>query len=761
MPALVLLAAGYVLGVIAGAVLGGPWWLTTVVAGCLALALAIRAPSIERGLLLVAVVLIASGGHARIAAVDAAPPPPIATYEGRHEVTGVIAGDPTLSGLIARFDLTVEAIDDTPIDGRIRVTMPAPIEPLRGGERLVLSGDLGAPPDLEEFDYAAHLRTRGIHRVLSFPAEWERLGTADEGWRAALQRFRRWGMGNIERSLPDPAATIAVGVLFGEQRAMAPDVIEALRVTGTTHLVVVSGLHVAMTLGFAIALLTPVMSRRHAAVLVLALLPPYLLIVGLDPPVVRASIMAVGVVIAALLGRRTPGWIYLIYALALMLAWDPALIRTAAFQFSAAATAGVMLIAPVLRDWILVRAGWTEETGRAALVEAGATAAGASLAVMPVQVAAFEYVSLWEVPTNILITPLFEGTLVVAALAAFTGWWTPAAEVLGTAGSLVPDAFLAVIATMAGLPSAAIPVTAPLPAGFTFYAVLLGSLWWLERTTGPAPTLDPGRRSGLEWTVPLTIVAGGLWFAVLAPGDDLVTVTILDVGQGSAALIQDGNTRVLVDTGTPDGVVVPALHRNGARGTLDAVILSHEDADHAGGLHPVLRRMDVRSVLASSDALNALDVARGQPLTIGDRVHVSERVVLEVLAPPSNTRDRRHASPNEASLVLLVTAGERRILLPGDIESGAEEWMVRSAQAFHADVIAVPHHGSRTSSTPAFVEAVAPAVAVASVGLDNRYGHPHEEVVQRYADALFLRTDESGDVTVRTDGVRLWVQTER
>lgn len=87
--------------------------------------------------------------------------------------------------------------------------------------------------------------------------------------------------------------------------------------------------------------------------------------------------------------------------------------------------------------------------------------------------------------------------------------------------------------------------------------------------------------------------------------------------------------------------------------------------------------------------------------------------------------------------------------------------MVRSAQALHADVIAVPHHGSRTSSTPAFVEAVAPAVAVASVGLDNRYGHPHEEVVERYADALFLRTDESGDVTIRTDGVRLWVQTAR
>ncbi len=670
-----------------------------------------------------------------------------------------------MGGHYTRFDLAVEAIDGEPAEGGIRVTMAAPLQPIQRGERLRLRGEIEPPAELEEFDYAAYLRSRDIHVVLGFPREWERLGEGDRDWQTQLLRFRRWGIGNIERALPDPAATLAAGVLVGEQRAMSPQTVEDLRVTGTTHLVVVSGQNVALLLGIAVAALTAIVPRRRAALITLALLPPYLVLVGMDPPVVRGSLMACSVVIASLAGRRTPGWIYLIYAVAVMLAVDPALIDDVAFQLSAAATAGVMLIAPVLRDWTLARLHWGEDApGRAAFIEVAATATGASLAVVPVQAAAFGYVSLWSVPANILVAPLYEGSVLIAAIAALTGWWTPAAEVIGLGGRAVPEAFLAIVSIMAQLPNAAFPVDAPLPAGVAFYAVLLAGTWWLARHTGPPAALDQSRRSGLEWTVMFGLVAGILWLAVLTPTDDLASVTILDVGQGSAALIRDGDTQVLVDTGPPDGVVLAALHRTGARRGLDAVILSHADTDHAGGLHPLLRRADVHALYATDEALETLEFtqgAEGAALTIGDRVHISDRVTLEILAPPSHTRDRRHASPNEASLVVMVTIGERRILLPGDIEAGSEDWLVRSGQRLHADVIAVPHHGSRTSSSPEFVDAVGAAVAVASVGLDNRFGHPHEEVVERYEDALFLRTDLNGDITIRSDGTRLWVSTSR
>src|SRR5690606_30532410 len=133
----------------------------------------------------------------------------------------------------------------------------------------------------------------------------------------------------------------------------------------------------------------------------LLLLAPYLVLVGADPPVVRAAIMAVGIALASVAGRRTPGWVYLGYAVAAMLAFDPLLARDVAFQLSASATAGVMLVAPALRDLLLSRVRWAEDGDRSAFVEVAATATGATLAVLPVQAAAFEQVSLVAIPANI------------------------------------------------------------------------------------------------------------------------------------------------------------------------------------------------------------------------------------------------------------------------------------------------------------------------------------------------------------------------
>ncbi|MDO9445060.1 MAG: hypothetical protein Q7K37_07045, partial [Dehalococcoidia bacterium] len=166
------------------------------------------------------------------------------------------------------------------------------------------------------------------------------------------------------------------------------------------------------------------------------------------------------------------------------------------------------------------------------------------------------------------------------------------------------------------------------------------------------------------------------------------------------------------------------------------------------------------AVLGDSAVLTTVGLDGGG-IDIGDRVRLGDRVSIEVLAPPVATRGRAHASSNDASLVLLVTVGERRILLPADIEASAEAWLIESGQPLAADVLVVPHHGSRTSSTPAFVEAVAPAVAVVSAGAGNPFGHPLPEVLSRYEGAAVLRTDLHGNVTLSSDGERLWWRTER
>ena len=145
----------------------------------------------------------------------------------------------------------------------------------------------------------------------------------------------------------------------------------------------------------------------------------------------------------------------------------------------------------------------------------------------------------------------------------------------------------------------------------------------------------------------------------------------------------------------------------------------------------------------------------------GARSLVSERTTIEVLAPPVVTADRAHSSKNNAALVLLITIGDRRILLAADIEAPAERWLIASGMDLRADVLVVPHHGSNSSSTFEFINAVQPRVAVIPVGAGNPYGHPHPDVLARYQDVMLLRTDEDGDVTLRSDGERLWVETSR
>ena len=434
-----------------------------------------------------------------------------------------------------------------------------------------------------------------------------------------------------------------------------------------------------------------------------------------------------------------------------MLALRPLLVQDVAFQLSATATAGVLLIAPPLRDWAGARLGLARGRVAGATVEAGAVALGAALAVLPVQATSFGTVSLVQVPANVLVAPLYEATLLVALAAALLGWIDVVAQLIHAAGVYAPAAFVAVVETLSDLPAAIVLVRAPLAAGAAWYAALAGAAWLLSRRE--AGLIELGARSALAATVALGAAAAGLWLAVLAPGEELASITVLDVGQGQAILVRDRGAAVLIDAGPPDGAVLRALPRvSDARG-LDAVVLTHQDADHAGGLAEVERRLRIGSVIGV--------LADGTSLDIGDRIKISDRTVIEVLSPPVQTAGRAHRSDNSRSLVLLVRIGELRILLPADIEAPAEQWLLDSGLDLRADALVLPHHGSKSSSSQAFVEAVRPRIAIASAGAGNPHGHPHAEVIARYEDALLYRTDEHGDVTLRSDGERLWVQSAR
>jgi competence protein ComEC len=756
MPALPVVAAAFVAGAFAGAVLGGEWWLTSLAAAVVFLGTALWSRSRVSVFVLLAAAAFAAAGHARFEAAADRPPSALATLAGTHDVVGVIHDDPLLRGTAATVDLAVESVDGVSSEGGLRLTVPAPRTPLQADDRIAFTAELERPPEIADFDYAAYLRRRGIYAVAAYPATWDVIGHADASWAtAALRGLRSWSITNIERVLPEPESSLAVGLLLGAERTMPDDLEAALRTTGTTHLVVVSGQNVALLLGTAVALLGTFMTRRRAALSVLVLLPAYVVLVGADPPVVRAAIMAVGLAVTEVSGRRTPGWVFLAYAAAIMLAFDPLLAVSVSFQLSLAATAGVLLLAPPLRDAALARLGLTDGGLTAATVEVAAISFAASLVVLPVQVATFEAIPLLQVPANVIVAPLYEAALLASVAAVTIGAIGPLPDVAGEVLRLPPATFIGVVRPLSRIPATTLEVNAPLVAGIVWYAFLVLMLWLLHRQRPPA--LSQNTRAGLIPTFMLAMAAGGLWLAALAPSERLASVTVLDVGQGLAVLVRDGGNAVLIDTGPPDGSVGAALSRVGQRSDIDAVVLTHDDLDHTGGLEFLRRRYEVSTVLAAPD----LRGTGTQPLDISDRVRVSDRTTIEVLAPPRGTTDARERSDNNRSLVLLVTIGERKILLPADIEAPAERDLVAGDADIFSDILVVPHHGSRTSSTPEFLRAVEPDVAVVSVGASNPYGHPHRDVLGRYDTTLLLRTDLHGDVTIRTDGSRLIVHSAR
>jgi competence protein ComEC len=307
-------------------------------------------------------------------------------------------------------------------------------------------------------------------------------------------------------------------------------------------------------------------------------------------------------------------------------------------------------------------------------------------------------------------------------------------------------------------------------AGVTALALLSREQWrglW-QRVSDRFPL-----KAALGGTALVTAVA---WFAVLQLPDGRLKVAFLDVGQGDAIFVQTpGGVQILVDGGPEGTALLSELGRQMPfwDRTLDLVVLTHPDQDHLTGLIAALERYQVQAVIAreppiQSDTVAAwqtaleaegVHVIRGEK---GTRIEISDGVTLELLHPDPAAVPADAGNTNNDSLVMRVTYDEMAVLLPGDIEAGVEQELVRAGAYLRSTVLKVPHHGSDTSTCQAFLDAVSAQVVVISVGAGNTYKLPAEEVMRRLGEIpLVYRTDQHGTVSISSDGHRLWVQTER
>jgi competence protein ComEC len=589
--------------------------------------------------------------------------------------------------------------------------------------------------------------------------------------------------------LPEPEASLASGILFGARTSIPGDLTDDMRATGTSHLVAVSGQNVTIVAALMIAVLGWLIGRRNACWAAVAGIVLYAALVGAQPSVIRAAIMGGVWVLSIALGRQNTAFVALALAGAAMTALDPQVVHDVGFLLSFASVLGLIVMTPLLNHMINRLTGQTAEarqTAIAGMAQDILTMTIASIAfTLPIAAINFQQVSLAAPFANLLAVPAFLAVAVTSGLAAVLSLIIPGDSAWLSPIAWPPAAYMiAVIRLFAGLPGASVQVGGVHTIhAAAYYAVLAGALFAASkrRIELPVAAPTPGAMYRPRLLVPvsvafvLAVASAAVWGTALARDEGALSVTFLDVGQGDAALIEGpGGQRILVDGGPSAAAVADALGRvlPFYDRRIDLVVLTHPQADHLAGLPAVLDRYDVGGVmttrfanptdlygewqeyLAGSD-LPTVTATRGQSIDLGDGARMT------VLHPMSTTRLDDPDELNDTSVVLRLTMGQVSFLLTADITAEAETALIRRGTDLHSTVLKLAHHGSKTSTSEAFLARVGPIIDIVSAGRDNPYGHPAPEVLARLEGDAVFRTDEDGDITVSTDGERVWVRTQR
>ncbi|BDE59961.1 DUF4131 domain-containing protein [Rhodococcus hoagii] len=610
------------------------------------------------------------------------------------------------------------------------------------GQRVTLRGRL-AEPERRDLTVAV-VRATGSPQHVAEPPAIQR-------WAGVVRDRLASAAGS---ALPSDQAGLLPGLVVGDTSALAQETKDEFTAAGLTHLTAVSGANVSIVLGAVLLVVRGVgLGPRTGALLAGIALVAFVVIARPSPSVLRAAAMGCVALLALVTGRRKQAIPALAASVVVLLALSPSLAVDFGFALSVFATAGLVVVSPALVARLRAR-GWPRW-----LAEMCAVALAAFVVTAPLVAAMSGTVSIVSIVANVLVAPAVAPiTVVGAATAVLAVVWLPAA---------------ALLVRVAGPP-----------------------LWWLLEVADRAAAVPGGNlavRNGLGGAV---IVAVGIAVAVLAARHPwsrrmLLAVAVgvaavwvptrfhqpgwpasgwalvaCDVGQGDGLVLSAGGRRaVVVDAGPEPGPMDRCLRRLGID-EIPLLVVTHLHADHYGGLDAVLHGRSVGAVAIGpaslpeggfrfvSAAASRADVplvrlAAGRQLTVG-AVRIT---VLGPLLPEPRTPAAAEDGANDASLVLMAETAAGRLLLTGDAEEDGQRALLRSKIPLRADVLKVPHHGSRTTS-PEFLDAVRPRVALVSVGADNTFGHPNPGILQRLAalGAVTVRTDRDGDVAVARSG---------
>jgi len=688
-------------------------------------------------------------------------------------LTGVVSSDPEHKPYGTAFVLRLESMtaggETASVGGRARVAVYERVA-VRYGDRVAVAGKVSAPRPARNpggFDYRTYLGRRGITALVAASGV-DDVTLLERGRGnavlAAAYAARRKAASVLARAVGGEEAAVLAGLTLGKRAEIDPAVVEDFRGAGAMHLLAISGLHVGLVAFLLFLVLAGTRVPRAAAnVIVMAFLPAYALLTGFNPPVVRAALMGMLVLAAALLDRDVDLFNVLAAAALVLLIYNPLYVGDVSFLLSFAAVFAIAaLYRPIYN--ILRRVPGV-------IRESLAVTAAAQLGVLPLQLYFFYRFTPTSLVSNLVMVPLAGVAVALGLTTVMTGAaWPALGELYGAAAWLGARVLMA--------------------AGHFFsrgLAPLLGPAWDLQFWVGrPSPFLLLLIAMGIAAAVArrkrLRVAFGaaalgclGLWLApILAAPEPPLRITFLDVGQADSAFVEfPGGETLLVDAGyagrgydAGERVVAPFLRSRGI-GEIDYLCVTHGDADHAGGAAYLIREFDVGELWlpAHGDPSPALAAAaeaaaeRRTPVVpfAPARKEIGGVDVARVWPPPAGAP--ASFSRNDASTVLRLSWGDFAALLTGDVERQAQELIIESGECCRADVLKVPHHGAADAAWPPFVAAVNPRAAFfPTKSGSTKFPAAETLALYRAAGARRFAAGEKGAAVVETDGRRLCVR---
>ena len=689
-----------------------------------------------------------------------------------------------------RFTLRVESLTrkqiSYPVTGSVRVTVREDVRGLCSGDRV---GCLARLKEIRNFnnpggfDYQRYMAFRGI-KASAYVSKKEllvKLHATEINWfHQATDRLREAVSSLIETAAAHDSRGVLKALIIGDRSEISPENREVFNRTGIGHLLAISGLHIGMVATLAFFAFRYLLARSQKILLaawvtrgaaLMGAIPVlfYGFLAGMSPATQRAVIMVMVFLIALLLEREHDPVNTLAVAALVILIISPTALFEISFQLSFVA---VFAILYALKNFVFVsqlRSGPRKVWKRLALFLL--VSAAAIFGTLPITLYYFNQTSLIGLFTNCLMVPIVGFLVVPLGLLAVlflpvapTGsiWITKAAMIIMQGG-------LSLATWFSKCPFAAVKTVTPTLIEIGLYYALVYALC-------------NARRSRLAKAALLGIVvavsADVAYWAHERFGNQNLQITFLDVGQGSSALLElPGGPCMLVDGGgfydnrfdVGARILAPFLWRRKIA-TVETIMLSHPNSDHLNGLLFIARHFNVREVwmnreyVSNQQYQDFLDIISQKDIRIVGLEELSrpktiKGVRLQVLYPPGEFLEQKThdgwRTTNNNSLVLKVTFGQVSLLFPGDIEAEAEEELTALAgRTLKSDVLLVPHHGGKGSSTPEFLKYVDPDIAVISAGWKNIFGFPHRETLKRYENrgCQVFRTDQGGATTVTTDG---------